>query len=303
MRNTNDNTMAVNFKAIVQIKQTLGAKEAAEILRLSKKADKLEAIWRAKFKTEISKITKQVVERAEQTGRLTLSKVDFREIVLRHSLAIMEEGYKSTKQATPIRMATRQGPPKDLIPKKLKDLRIMWDRWRKKKELPPRQKIIAERLKQAYVKKLQSVWKRAAADTLEGKSMDKNKAIAAIINGADVVVSRAKMIVETETTHYYNAARRTIYDESPDVEFYLFVAIRDHATTKWCKTRHHLVYKKGDPILNTETPPIHWNCRSELLPMTPLNPNHLKIIRDKKKQRRNNRCEPLPKDWTGRDLK
>lgn len=295
--------MSVNMKAILQIKKTLGAKEASQLLRLSKKTDRLEAMWRERYKKEIKKVTKEVLANAEKTGRLKLSDVDFREIVLRHSIAIMEDGYKSAERMSPVSAKRLAIVKKGLVPKNLKDLRIMWDQWRKKGTIPPRQKEIAERLKEAYVKKLQTVWKRNARDFLSGNTMSKTEAIKAIQKGADVVESRAKMIVETETTHYYNSARRVVYDESPDVEYYLFVAIRDHATTKWCKDRHKLVYKKGDPLLDKETPPIHWNCRSELLPLTPLNPNHYKLILDKGMQRRNNRCEPLPKGWSGRSLK
>lgn len=166
--------------------------------------------------------------------------------------------------------------------------------------MPARQKEIAEKIKKAYIKKVQSVWVKYGEEFRSGITAETTEAVRQIKEGADVVYSRAKMIVETETTYYYNKSRRTVYDESPDVTHYLFVSVRDHATTKWCKTRHGLVYKKGDPLLDKETPPIHWNCRSEILPLTWHNPAHRKLIEDLSRRRRNNTCEPLPPGWTTR---
>lgn len=293
--------MSIRIKVINDLQHKLGANEAAHVLHLAKRQERLEALWRRKMKQFIEDLTKQILKEAASTDRLNLSEVDFREIVMKHSYEVMLEGINSTKRMNPITPRTLlAGEIK--IPKALRNLRIMWDQWRKKKVIPPRQKIIAEKLRKAYLNKVQSVWIKYGEEFRSGKTSSVKEAVERIEQGADVVYSRAKMIVETETTHYYNKARRDVYDQSPDVSHYLFVAIRDHATTKWCKTRHGLVYRKGERVTDDETPPCHWNCRSEILPLTPQNPTHAKLIRDESKQRKNNQPEPLPKGWTGRRL-
>lgn len=292
--------MSLNTKSIPNLMIMLGARETASVLRMAKKVDSLERKWQTVARDQIEEFTKEWIKNAEETGRLRLDFVDFVPLVMEHSKAVTQAGLESTKVAKPVRAYRLASPPKSVLPQSFRELREWWDAYRKRNRIPPRQATIAARLRKAYVDKCQEVWKANASDFLSGNTASKTEAIEAIKKGADVVVSRAKMIVETETTHYFNKARRQVYDQSPDVTHYLFVAVRDHATTKWCKSRQGLVYAKGDPLLEKETPPIHWNCRSELLPLTPANPNHLRLIEDKKRQRRNNKPEAMPPEWTAK---
>ena len=188
-------------------------------------------------------------------------------------------------------------PPKGRIPRSAGALRILWDEYRKTGKMPPRQRELADRVKKAFLKKAQEVFRKHAEEFLAGHVYDKQTAIEAMMRRLAEPYARAKMTVETETTRYYNATRREIYDQSPDVTHYLFAPIRDYATTPWCRDRSGLVYKKGDPLLDRETPPIHWGCRSELLPLTPQNPQHRRMIEDKKRWRRSHSCTPLPPGW------
>lgn len=292
--------MTVNVNAILKLKKSLGYREATEILRLSKKQEILERKWQAKMKKYIEGLTQEMLDNLEETGRLRLDFVDFVPILMQHSYEVSRQGVESTKTVTPVRAQRLAGVPKKVVPQTFRELRVWWDAYRKNKKIPPRQKVLAERLRKAYVDKCQEVWKANSQDFLRGDTTSKTEAVDAIVKGADVVVSRGKMIMETETTYYYNKARRDVYDESPDVTHYLFVSIRDFATTKWCKSRQGLVYAKGDSLLDKETPPIHWNCRSELLPLTPANLNHRKLIEDKTRARRQHKCEPLPPEWMAR---
>lgn len=298
--------MSVRIKAIYDLTEKLGAREATHVIALAKQQERMEAKWRKRMKQEIAKFTEDLVKNAEKTGRLKLSEVDFRRIVMEQSFDILKEGIQSAQKRKPASYRSNGGselssaPPKSQIPRSLKALRIMWDDWRKKNKMPPRQKAIAEKLRKAYCDKLQSVWERYGEEFRSGKTASVTVAVNKVREGAGVVFSRAKMIVETETTYYYNRARREVYDESPDVTHYLFVAIRDHATTKWCKTRQGLVFKKGSSLLDKNTPPCHWNCRSEILPLTPQNPQHRRLIEDKGIKAENRRLEPLPPGWRAR---
>jgi SPP1 gp7 family putative phage head morphogenesis protein len=173
----------------------------------------------------------------------------------------------------------------------------LWDQWRKRKKVPPRQQKIADKVKKSYIKKIQQVVKKYQEKIRKGEVIEKKEISDYIRDNSKAESARAKTIVETETTRYWNTIRKNVYDESEDVTHYLFMAIRDMATTKWCKTRTGLVYAKGDPLLEKEKPPCHWNCRSEILPLTPQNPKHKKIIDDKSRWRRNHSPEPLPHGW------
>lgn len=187
--------------------------------------------------------------------------------------------------------------PKGFIPKSLKDLRIKWDEWKKKGKMTPRQKVLAENLKKEYIKRVQSVWEKKAEDFREGREFTQEKVSDALKQAAAVPKARAQTIAATETTRYYNQARIERYGSSPDFTHFLFLALRDHRTTSWCKDRHGLVYEKGSSLLEDETPPIHWNCRSEVVALSPLNPKHKTMIDDRSKMRINKSCTPLPTGW------
>lgn len=47
-----------------------------------------------------------------------------------------------------------------------------------------------------------------------------------------------------------------------------FVAVLDNRTTVICRKYNGVMLPLGDPWFNTRTPPLHYNCRSLLLPIT-----------------------------------
>lgn len=291
---------APSMRPMVSLVQLLGAREAAEVVYLGKRQTRLEKVWTAKMRALMDEMTTDIITNARETGRLKFEWVDFAPALMHQSYDVMKAGIESTEPRVAVRAERLAAPPKGRVPRSLKALRQWWDDYQKTKRPTPRQRDLAEGLRQAYIEKVQEVWRRHSEDFLSGDEALQTEAIEAMRSGAHVTYARAQMIVETETTHYFNKSRRQIFDASPDVTHYLFMAIRDHATTKWCKTRQGLIYAKTDPLLERETPPCHWNCRSELLPLTKHNANHLRLIQDARRQRRNNSPEPLPQGWTGR---
>lgn len=260
----------------------------------------LERYWVKRSRLEVEAATRKILKNARETGRLALADVDFLPLMMEHSYRVMAEGLRSSERRLPaVRAHHLASPPKGKVPRSLRALREWWDAYRKRGKVPARQRAEAERLKTEFLRLIQKAWRDNSDDFLSGDTARNTQAEEAIKKRAGVAASRAKMIVETETTYYFNRSRREVYDASDDVSHYLFLAVRDHATTKWCKTRHGLVYAKGDPLLDKETPPCHWFCRSELVPLTPRNPAHLRLIQDQNKSRRRHSPEPLPKEWTG----
>lgn len=284
--------MFTDFGIVQQLTALFGASEAVSVIRLARKQQKIENVWVTKTRRYIDDLLKTALADARETGFLKREVVDFTPLVMAHAWDVQRLGIISTRRSTPIRVTSLSAP------RSLRRLREFWDAWIHGRRVPEEQRVIAEKLRKSFLDTLSKAWRRHAEEFLAGDEANQREAVGAIMSEMGVAYSRAKMVVETETTKHFNAARRAVYDGSDDVTHYLFLAIRDHATTKWCKTRHGLVYAKGDPLLEKETPPIHWYCRSEILPLTPANPAHAKLIADKSRARRHNSCEPLPTGWT-----
>lgn len=280
----------------------LSTQERVWLSSSARQAQRLETTWKNRFDAYLRTLDAEVFKSLVEHGRVDAGSVDFLPLVLEHSYRVMSESFATAQHGLQVGgFDLKMAAPRDRsIPRNLKDLKILWDSWQRKKNIPQRQKRTAEKIRKAYLDRVQSVWDKHGEDFREGKEYNADKVRDVLSTQGDMARSRVNTVVQTETTYYYNRARRTLYDQSPDVTHYLFVAIRDQATTKWCKSRQGIVYKKGDPLLDDETPPIHWNCRSEILPLTMQNPRHLKLIQDKSRDRRHHHCEPLPSGWKRR---
>ena len=198
------------------------------------------------------------------------------------------------------------GPKAPRIPRNPAELQAWWDYYRSfqnlKKKAPQRILVLANKIRTAYVRKVQSIWQSTSTDFQEGKIWDQVPVRAAVQDALRVAESRAQMIVRTETTRYYNQARINYYDQLPAVTHYIFVSIRDKATTPWCRPypqgRNGLVYKKGSDLFKKNSPPCHWNCRSEILPLTPqFDKRDKQLVDDKSRAAENNHPTPLPPGW------
>ena len=292
-----------------QLNAWLGATEVRRIRLTATDVNRVESRYRQRFETAIRKMTEELLDNAAKTGRLSFAEVDFSSIVMEHSLDCMQEALDHSVDFMPRlpseenikRLAKGKGkPPRARVPRNFKELRMLWDEYRKSHYIPQRQDAMAERVRKEYLKRVQDSWVKHGEQFRNGTTGERKAAVSEIMKGADVAYSRAKMIVETETTYYYNKTRMAVFDQSDDVTHYMFLAIRDHRTTEWCRSRHGLVYAKTDPLLQKERPPCHWNCRSEVVPLTKQNPRHLALIENSSRARRNNSPAPLPPEWTAR---
>lgn len=237
------------------------------------------------------------------------------DLLIEHSFKVQEEAILYAMKESEIdrgmdmrRLAKPEIPKafaKPEIPKALKDLRRLYDLWKRGKYKPKKTAAQGERIQKEYLKRIHQTWTELSEDFRKGEKFTQKEVKEKIQEKAEVGASRAQTIVRTETTNFYNKARKDYYDQSKDVTHYLFMAVRDNATTPWCtpktvdgkRGRHGLVYNKENRITDTERPACHWNCRSEYLPLSPYNPSHKKLIEDESIQRENVTCTPLPKGW------
>jgi SPP1 gp7 family putative phage head morphogenesis protein len=78
-------------------------------------------------------------------------------------------------------------------------------------------------------------------------------------------------VIRTKTTEMFNRARKSYWDNDPMakqiVEAYQFSAVMDDRTSEVCSYLDGKVFEKGD-FVDRATPPLHFNCRSVLVPIT-----------------------------------
>lgn len=305
---------------LYNLRKYIDGKDVMRLKKSAEKADELENKFRNKMKKYYSNIDEEIETSLMIYNSLDYVNFDITDMLMLQQFEVMAEsikiaeGDKKKLKKTPAsklakaptkkkKKATKKKARKVAqakTPTSFAELMSMWDEWRQTRKPSKRVKGIADGVRKEYLKKTQQVWKKYAKNFLNGGIEQKRDIVKRVKEAGRTTWGRAKTIVETETTYYYNKTRKNIYDKSPDVTHYLYVAIRDAATTKWCKDRNGLVYEKGSEILKDETPPVHWNCRSELLPLTKQNPGHARLINDRSKQRANRKPAPLPPGWKGR---
>lgn len=304
--------MALNRAALERLRLLLGSTEAAHIESNATIAERIERTWLLKLEQLFASVINQTLDLSKH-GELILPE-DIEErlgvMFLQHEMATVTGALGTLRQpahvdADPHVRAAKKKKPK--LPRSAHAIREAWDNYRKTGNLPKHAAANAKKIKSLYIRKVQELWQKHGRDFIEGHArkpngewnpdaFDKEAARKAIQKATKVSVARARTVVETETTRYYNDARREYYDAIETVDGYLFVIVRDSGTTRWCLSRAGLVFFRG-ALLNKNTPPCHWNCRSEVLPLSRLNPTHAKILADEKLWATNNKLVPLPPGW------
>jgi SPP1 gp7 family putative phage head morphogenesis protein len=94
-----------------------------------------------------------------------------------------------------------------------------------------------------------------------------------VVDLMDVSTRNAEALVRTSAQNVMNDARMAVYQANPDVVGELqHVSVLDDRTTEICMARDGLRWTlDGTPVghnLPFAQPPLHWNCRSTLIPVT-----------------------------------
>lgn len=80
-----------------------------------------------------------------------------------------------------------------------------------------------------------------------------------------------RTMIRTKTTEVYNRGRKSYYDNDPlarqVIEAYEFSAILDDRTSEVCASLDGKIFLAGE-FTNQIVPPLHYNCRSVLVPVT-----------------------------------
>lgn len=276
----------------------LSSGDVTRLKNSAKIAQALENKWDRIFKKEIKDAAEKDADRITIRGELVPP--NFEKLFIEHYFQVQIAALKLAEKETELeKIKLARGP------RSLAEIMALYDRWRKGLFKPKAIVKKAADIKKKYIDAVQKAWQKYGEDFRDGGPTTQAEVKDKIQEAAETTTARAETIVRTETTRYYNKARRDFYDRGDEVTHYLFLAVRDSGTTPWCSSkvtngkrgRSGLVYAKGDPLLDKETPPCHWNCRSELLPLTQFNPVHRKLIADQSIARRNHVCTPLPPGW------
>jgi SPP1 gp7 family putative phage head morphogenesis protein len=109
---------------------------------------------------------------------------------------------------------------------------------------------------------------------LAGETQGKLKSLFEKYLGSDtlpehVTPYRLETIIRTNTTDAYNYGRLVEFKKHPHLLAGVrYSAILDTRTTPQCRLLDGKVFKLDDPALAKFTPPLHFNCRSLLVPVT-----------------------------------
>jgi SPP1 gp7 family putative phage head morphogenesis protein len=98
-----------------------------------------------------------------------------------------------------------------------------------------------------------------------------NPGVLEIKEGKLLTAHHLENIVRTNFSDAYNQGRQDMM-EDPDVKDIMagemFSAIIDERTTDVCLALDGQVFIYGDPDIARFTPPLHYECRSQLIPVT-----------------------------------
>lgn len=235
----------------------LSPQDQARLRAGAKAAQQVERRFTLQIADAFRAIETETIE-AMMDGREPPTDIDLEGLLLENAFAAMQAAF-DTQPRVPSRFAKPKTgkPPSFKIPSNPRELRIWWDKVRKGKA-PRRIQSLATRIKAAYLQKVQELWVEHGEAFRRGDEWTQAKVRTEVKKAVAVGRQRGNMIVATETTRYYNQARRSFYDQQPTVTHYLYVAVRDKRTTKWCKPkigRDGIVYSKDSEFLKRETPP------------------------------------------------
>ena len=270
----------------------LSRADSIHLAKSSKAIERVEQKYVKALDQLLNQHSAKVIRDLKQ-GRKPSIKIDFLKLYMEHYFESAMAGIKSAGSVPKSTLAS----PRTIQNATIDELREEMRLWRQSRIADKDVKKYVADIEKQYRKKIQDVV-RKFTDDIEAGGIRKTRALESIKRRLQTGPANAKTTIVTETTRYYTERKRRIYDQADSITHYLFVPIRDSRTTKWCKTRDRVVYKKGSKYLEKETPPIHWNCRSDILPLSPFNPVHRRLINDRSKARENRKPAPLPPGWS-----
>ncbi len=266
--------MGLNRGALTKLAAILSAEDVRRIEDNARIAEHVEQLWLMKLDVLLGELTKRIIDRLERDGDFVVPddiETKFGEFFLNHELATVTAAARTIMPAEYVRAASSEGKDNKKWPSDSIRIREQWDEFRRTGKLPGHTAKAASNIKVIYIRRIQQWWQKAGRDFITGEpkakgenaegviwnrdAFDRAAAVRSIQREMGVPRARARTIVETETTRYYNTTRVNTYNQIDSVVGYLYVIVRDAGTTKWCRSRAGMVLMKGSRILGKNTPP------------------------------------------------
>ena len=97
------------------------------------------------------------------------------------------------------------------------------------------------------------------------KGLTKDEIISDVLKTTKITEHQAKTLTRTSITTTQSAALRNVMEANKEIlDGYMFTAILDGRTSPICSHHNGKVYDVDDKRF---TPPLHWNCRSSMVPV------------------------------------
>lgn len=181
------------------------------------------------------------------------------------------------------------------LPRRLNGLEKVFRDRRYWPKVMKRSRVITDRMRKQYQEKLRQKFEEIVPKMKDG-SITPKEAKEELLSSWKASKSRVETIFRTETTNYFGKAQVAFFEDDPEIIGFLFDSLKDSASTKICRSRHGLVYKPGTKLLTENTPALHWNCRSHLIPLANT-PENRKMVSDPSRDPSKRSVEPLPNGW------
>lgn len=186
------------------------------------------------------------------------------------------------------------------LPKSLRSLEEVFRDRQYWPRIMKRNKVLMERLRKSYWQKLKRKFRELVPRLLSGE-ISSEDAKSRMIHDWAATKPRVETIFRTETTNYFGKTQVAYFSGDPDILGFLFDSVKDNARTDVCRTRHGLIYRpdfSGKNSIAYNTPALHYNCRSHLIPLANTAANR-KMIADPTRNPSRVSVAPLPSGWRG----
>ena len=181
-----------------------------------------------------------------------------------------------------------------------KDLRGLEKLFRDKRYWPmimKRSKKIVDRVRKKYLMLLQRRFSKILPELRAGE-ITKEDVRAQLMKTWEATKPRVELIFRTETTTYFGKTQVAFFNDDEEIIGFLFHSVKDIGRTAICKVRHGLIFTKkheGELSLTRNTPALHYNCRSDLIPLANT-PDNVKMLEDPQLNPENHKAEILAAD-------
>jgi len=254
-----------------------------------------------RFSIEMESVMRKAVNRIVdfgiRTGRFTKPSLNEMYLVTeRFYRSLLEQAFTSAHhEKLEQRGKKRLGKLPIGLPRRLKDLRQVFNDETYWRRIMKRSHVLTKRLKNEYIQKLEAQFKVLIPKLNSGEYTSAEvKEQMMTVWGASK--SRVETIFRTETTKYFVQTQIKFFSDDENIIGFLFDSVRDTSRTEICRSRHGLVYRPGSKELTENSPPCHFNCRSHLIALAN-NEFNRKLIEDRDRDPSKVRVVPLPSDW------